>query len=72
MNLAATQPSASTDGTTDDIQHLVCCDPNTALCGLDVTDLGWTDMPEQNDCPLCVVVDDTNTYCTHPACPGVE
>jgi hypothetical protein len=72
MTLTSTRPSPA-DGTTDDdtISHIVCCDENTALCGLDVTHYPWLDVPERYDCPLCVLIDDTETFCASPNCPGV-
>lgn len=40
--------------TAPSIEHTVCCDQNTALCGLDVTDEPWTrDAPGQRECPGC-------------------
>ncbi len=50
-----------------DPAHLVChcTDDNIAACGLDVTDEPWTDGPDEDDCPLCVLAwpDDA------PCCP---
>jgi hypothetical protein len=60
-------------GTTDDdidIQHIVCCDPNTALCGSDVSDVPFTDMPLQYECPLCIWADTVQASCPSPTCPG--
>lgn len=40
-----------------DVDHLYCCDPDIALCGLDISDV--PEGPEyDNDCPLCRLVRD--------------
>jgi hypothetical protein len=53
----------------DDVSHLVCCDDNTALCGLDVTNLPFLDSPDDVDCPLCVLADDSDFSCPALDCP---
>ena len=38
----------------DDLIHTVCCDPNTALCGADVSGEGWyPDGTYPDDCLVC-------------------
>ncbi|MFC9973506.1 hypothetical protein ACFVH6_21690 [Spirillospora sp. NPDC127200] len=66
-----TLPRPASPGAEDDesVEHLYCCDPNRALCGVDITDdedLGdaETDGPE---CPLCEVLIDQP--CGVPGCP---
>jgi hypothetical protein len=72
MNSAATPQTTPARTADDNISHIVCCDENTALCGLDVTDYPWIDLPEQYDCPLCVLAAETDTCCPCPTCPGEE
>lgn len=43
--------------------HIYCCDPDTALCGLDMT--GGTNVPDEDpaDCFACVVIDEVDVPC---------
>ena len=44
----------------DDLIHLVCCDNNTALCGVDVSDASWVDGDNECvPCPLCALADES-------------
>jgi hypothetical protein len=52
-----TQPTVSPTAWDDDLIHLVCCDEYLALCGADLTHVGWVD-DEEPVCPLCVLADD--------------
>lgn len=60
------RPKTADTDTGDDAVHLVCanCDPDTALCGCDVSDRDFlpedlNGMATPDDCVLCEVVDDT-------------
>jgi hypothetical protein len=52
----------------DFYDHLVCCDPNRARCGHDVTDIKWTDPDDPAwgpTCPDCAAVEDDDCpHCT--------
>lgn len=51
-----------------DVDHLYCCDPDLALCGLDLT--GVPDYPEfDEDCALCVLVHEDSYRC--PRCGAI-
>lgn len=45
----------------DDLLHWVCCDDDTAICGLDVANEPWSSGGPM--CPLCVLADEE-------ACPA--
>lgn len=49
--VAATPASADRD---DDTVHMTCCDPDTALCGIDVTGQPYVDKPV--DCWDCALL----------------
>lgn len=52
----------------DDIVHLFCCDPDLAMCGMDLTGAMATDDEFDND--PCVVSDDLlYEPCGDPDCP---
>lgn len=55
----ATMPTpAETTSTSDVIAHVYCCDPDTALCGHDITDMPEVDGPTANDCIVCLDLHD--------------
>jgi hypothetical protein len=55
----STEPVGVTTGSgDDDLDHIVCCNPNRALCGRDVSTLEWIAEGEDNAEDECVV-------CTH-------
>ncbi|MFF0597868.1 hypothetical protein [Streptomyces antibioticus] len=37
----------------DDEVHVVCCNPDVALCGTDVAGLPWGDGDEETTCIVC-------------------
>lgn len=53
--------------------HIVCCDPDTALCGADVAgeDLSL-DTPDKapNMCPVCLTLSVLRSTCASPGCLG--
>jgi hypothetical protein len=56
----APKPVANNTGNDDDLSHTACnCDPDTALCGADVTDAPWDDEYDEN---LCIVCEYFNDY----------
>jgi len=58
--LLAPSSRATSDGT--DLNHIYCCDPDTALCGTDVSGQPETDLDEAN-CVVCLDLED------QPCCP---
>jgi hypothetical protein len=37
---------------TDDLNHIVCCDDDLALCGTDVSAAHWSE--DETDCLVCL------------------
>lgn len=56
---------------TDDLSHIVCCNPDRALCGKDVSREPWCDeeIDEATDCEACVNRRRLNPTCGDPECP---
>lgn len=54
---------AADDATAQDLVHLVCCRPNTALCGSDRT--GRPDVPDTAvvTCSVCDAIDEAGARC---------
>ncbi|MGW3321095.1 hypothetical protein [Streptomyces virginiae] len=42
------------DGATDELDHLYCCDPDTALCGTDISDSPELFDDGETTCVVCV------------------
>jgi hypothetical protein len=63
-------PTTTTVGDDNpDITHYYCCDPNLAMCGLDIANHPWVDDTNPDtDCRLCVYIQDNNLPCPHPTC----
>jgi hypothetical protein len=61
------QVAASAD---DDIIHTVCCDPDLAMCGEDVTGADWVYNPDR-DCALCKIVEVSGLPCPVTGCQPV-
>ncbi len=40
--------------TLDDLNHWYCCDPDLALCGIDLTDVAEMDDDEEVNCAACL------------------
>lgn len=54
----AVAPTAVSLDDDDDFTHMVCCDPNVALCGADVTTAQVVDAsPAEDECIVCVDLD---------------
>ena len=50
-----------------ELVHLTCCDDeNVALCGLDLTGLGWSTEEDLASLPACVICDGQDE---HDRCP---
>ena len=64
LEVSAAPRPANTD---DDTQHFVCCDPDTAMCGEDVTGQPWAET-EKNVCPLCELVYEYDLPCPVKGC----
>lgn len=53
-----TEPVAISTSDDDDLTHTACvCDPDTALCGADVSDADWTNGVE-DECIVCEYLND--------------
>lgn len=55
MKLTETRSVEQRDDIDDNLIHTVCCDPNTALCGVDVSGENWCppDVETPDDCLVC-------------------
>ena len=43
------------EGDDDTLNHYVCCDDDTALCGSDLSGMPWTKFPvDQDTCLVCL------------------
>jgi hypothetical protein len=52
---ADTRPSGLEVEDDETLDHLVCCDPDRALCGADVSGYEWAeDVEEPEDCVVCI------------------
>jgi hypothetical protein len=60
----------------DDLVHVVCCNPDLALCGSDVTGTPLAGpgeiLDEDNVCPVCLIACDNQLGCSAPGCPERE
>lgn len=61
----AIAPSPAATSVGSDLNHLYCCDPDTALCGLDVSALPEVD--DDTDCVVCLDLEDTECDCDERA-----
>lgn len=57
MTIVLEAPKAVTTSAGRDLDHMVCCDPDTAFCGLDVTDHPWADNGPESLCSVCADLD---------------
>lgn len=57
-----------------DITHTVCCNPDVALCGADLTDWSWEATERTEDCLTCLEIenrlDRLDLGCSVPWCPN--
>ena len=59
--------------TTSETDHIVCCDPATALCGAPVAGTAVSfELPDKapNLCFECSVLEMASVKCLDPSCPG--
>lgn len=71
MSAAVLERPAAVSLGPDDVDHYACCDPDTAICGYDVS--GWDDVGDESRpplCQLCADADEQGTPCTVPGCPN--
>lgn len=55
----------------DDWIHGICCDPDVALCGADVSAAAEVAITSLDGvCPACVAIADLPLPCGTPGCPG--
>ena len=53
----------------DDYGHIVCCRPNVALCGEDMTGApSDEDRPDDETCIRCLVIEEADVPCGAPLC----
>jgi hypothetical protein len=68
--LAPDRAPTDTGGEDDDLHHIWCCDPDVAVCGVDLT--GVPDAGDVGDgvqvCPLCALAWDGGLPCPVPGC----
>lgn len=62
-----TLPKPTGTGSLDDLHHIVCCDQDTAMCGLDVSDHPW-EPTAPNPCLWCAHIDEARLPCTVAGC----
>lgn len=59
----AVAPTPAATITSDDLNHLYCpCDPDTAVCGIDISGHAEGDF-EEADCVVCADLEETNAPC---------
>lgn len=65
MTILAPEQAPAVQGSDDDVfTHVVCCDPDVALCGSDVSDVAWVDEDEEATCVVCADLEEhTCTRC---------
>jgi hypothetical protein len=51
----ATAPAPTRTGGPTSLNHIFCCDPDTALCGADVSD---DELVDEADCAVCLDLED--------------
>jgi hypothetical protein len=64
----ATEPTTTQPD--DEPTHVVCCDPDTALCGTTVRGERWQPATDPTTCGMCRLVEDMP--CGNPDCPDRE
>lgn len=57
----ASTDSRNSDSSSDELDHLYCCDPDTALCGTDIS--GHEDSSAEGDCVVCLDLEDSLCDC---------
>lgn len=55
ITIPETDPDAAPDK--KELVHLVCCNPDEALCGMDVTGFKWVGAEEEITCPMCSLME---------------
>lgn len=53
MTTLAPEPTVTDPASTDGLDHIVCCDDDVALCGLNVADHEWGTGDPQPTCVVC-------------------
>ena len=66
------RPVTTTGDDDPDIDHIVCCSENAAMCGLDVTEHPWSEDETKPECPLCAYLWDEGLPCPVAGCTGGE
>ncbi|MEV4271968.1 hypothetical protein [Micromonospora aurantiaca (nom. illeg.)] len=49
--------------------HVVCCDPNEALCGTNVAAHSYVPAGAETTCQLCAIAEANDLPCANPNCP---
>lgn len=59
MTQSLTQPLTAEDLlASSEMSHIVCCDDDTAICGIDVSDAVWRPDEEDADCVVCIELEE--------------
>ena len=53
MSTSTLAPTPLTSHDAADETHVVCCNPEIALCGSDVSGTPWVDQDEEATCVVC-------------------
>ena len=55
ITMPETEPEVTPDE--DLVVHVVCCNPDEALCGVDVSGEMWVADIEEITCPVCAILE---------------
>lgn len=64
--LASALAEATTSGTTDNLDHVYCCNPDAALCGTDISGHEFASF-DVADCVVCADLEAVGAPCS-PTC----
>ena len=65
----ATLPAPAPVNTSgDDTDHLYCCNPDVALCGLDISNHPFMKVDPRRLCPLCALAETEGPPCPVQGC----
>ncbi len=70
QTLELPHPTTSPTGATRRFTHVVCCDPDTAMCGTDMSGTEWAPGTAVIGCVVCA--DLVDAPCADPNCPDQE
>ena len=70
MTITVPETKPGETGTEDELIHVVCCDPDVAMCGMDVSGYRWVPHDEPATCELCAIAYEEDLPC--PKCHDYE